>query len=62
VILIWLKDRFHKKQRESSLIHGFDDALSWIKTYEKAKDYKQAIMAVRELMLKHKTAIHYYEE
>jgi len=44
------------------LIRGFDEAMSWIKAYEKAADYIQAILAVRELLLKHKSAINYYEE
>lgn len=62
MFLIQLKNLFLKQHRESNLIRGFDDALSWIKAYEKANDYTQAILAIRELLLKHRTAIHYYEE
>ncbi len=44
------------------MISDFDKALYFINTYKKAKDYKTAIMAIRELILKHKTSITYYEE
>ncbi|MDD2566320.1 MAG: PP2C family protein-serine/threonine phosphatase [Candidatus Gracilibacteria bacterium] len=53
---------FKKKQQDSEMIDDFDDALFFIKTYEKAQDYKNAIMAIRELILKHKSGINYYEE
>jgi len=46
---------FKKKPQDSEEIDDFDDALFFIKTYEKAEDYKSAIMAIRELILKHKS-------
>lgn len=53
---------FKKKTKESELINEFDEALYFIKTYEKAEDYKNWILATRELILKHKSWINYYEE
>lgn len=53
---------FRKKTKDSELISEFDDALYFIKTYEKAEDYRTWIMATRELILKHKSWINYYEE
>jgi len=46
---------FKKRKQDSEEIDDFDDALFFIKTYEKAEDYKSAIMALRELILKHKS-------
>ncbi|EKE29357.1 MAG: hypothetical protein ACD_2C00185G0002 [uncultured bacterium (gcode 4)] len=53
---------FKNKTQETELINDFDKALYFIRTYEKAADYKTAIMATRELILKHKSWINYYEE
>jgi hypothetical protein len=46
---------FKNKTQDSDLISDFDKALYFIQTYEKAADYKTAIMATRELILKHKS-------
>lgn len=46
---------FKNKTQETELINDFDKALYFIRTYEKAADYKTAIMATRELILKHKS-------
>lgn len=46
---------------ESEKITDFSDALDWISTYRKAKNFDTAIFATRELILKNKTSITYYE-
>ncbi|MBP8016919.1 hypothetical protein KAZ01_02825, partial [Candidatus Gracilibacteria bacterium] len=54
---------FSKKEKEQpGFIKGFDGALSFILAFKKNNDFKNAIMAIKELILKHKSAIHYYEE
>lgn len=58
-----IKKLFAKKKAENAeLISDFNKALYYIETYTKAKDYHNAIMAIRELILKHKTSITYYEQ
>lgn len=61
-MLDYILNIFKKKTKDSELISEFDDALYFIKTYEKAEDYRTWIMATRELILKHKSWINYYEE
>jgi len=61
-VLDYILNIFKKKTKDSELISEFDDALYFIKTYEKAEDYRTWIMATRELILKHKSWINYYEE
>lgn len=50
------------KKKQPELIKWFKEALEWIKTYENIKDYKNVILAIRELILKHKSLINYNEE
>lgn len=61
-MLDFLLNIFKKKTKDSELISEFDEALYFIKTYEKAEDFKNWILATRELILKHKSWINYYEE
>lgn len=51
-----------KKKKQPELIQWFKEALEWVETYEKIKDYKNVILAIRELILKHKSLINYNEE
>lgn len=46
----------------SEMLTDISDAIAWIKTYRKAHDFDNALFATRELILKTKTGIHYYEE
>lgn len=57
--ILW---KFKKKEVKSELVKQYDEAIFCIQTYEKAKDYNSVIMATRELILKHKSWINYYEE
>jgi hypothetical protein len=62
VFSTFFKKLFTKKKIDSELINDFDKAFYFIRTYEKAEEYKTAIMAIRELILKHKSGINYYDE
>lgn len=44
------------------MITDISDAILWIKTYRRAHDFDTALFATRELILKNKTGITYYEE
>lgn len=60
MILQKIKNIFWKSnKKEAESIKWFQDALDWVKTYEKIKDYKNAILSIRELILKHRTMINY---
>jgi len=50
------------KKKQPELIQWFKEALEWVETYEKIKDYKNVILAIRELILKHKSLLNYNEE
>ncbi|MDD2487200.1 MAG: SpoIIE family protein phosphatase [Candidatus Gracilibacteria bacterium] len=54
-------NRFFKKEKSDSL-NELDKALNIIKNYEKENDLKSAEFALRELILKHRSAIGYNEE
>ncbi|MFZ4461986.1 MAG: hypothetical protein ACOYN2_05820 [Patescibacteria group bacterium] len=41
-------------------VTDFSDAYDWIVTYQKSEEYDNAIMAARELLLKIKTGITYF--
>lgn len=43
------------------MMNDFEKALYLIATYKKAKNYNSAVLATRELLLKYKTSINYYE-
>lgn len=56
-----MKKLFRLSPRASEDITDISDALAWIKTYRKARDFNTAIMAAKELILKTNTGITYYE-
>ncbi|EKD30239.1 MAG: serine phosphatase [uncultured bacterium (gcode 4)] len=56
-----IKKIFWWKESVSENITDFSDALDWIKTYRKARNYDTAIIASKEILLKNKTGVTYYE-
>lgn len=49
-------------QANSENITEFSEAIDWIQAYKKAENFDTAIFACRELILKTKSSINYYEE
>jgi len=56
-----IKKFFWASSQASENIINISDALAWIKTYKKAERFDLAIMATKELTLKCRTGITYYE-
>lgn len=61
-VLSFIRKLFQKKIVDSETITGFDDAVAWIETYRKAKNFDTALMAAHELLLRVKTAITWNEQ
>ncbi len=53
---------FNKKKLQKEFIKWFNTAYWLIKIHEKAQDYKTCILAIKELYLKYKVWINYYEQ
>ena len=56
-----IKQFFQKEEKKAENIRDISDALAWIKTYRKALNFETAIIATKELILKSRTGITYYE-
>ncbi len=56
-----IKKFFQKEEKKPENIKDISDALAWIKTYRKAQNFDTAVMATKELILKSRTGITYYE-
>jgi hypothetical protein len=61
MVIAILKKFFRKNKTASEDITDISDALAWIESYRKALNFDTAIIATRELILKSKTGITYYE-
>ncbi len=56
-----IKKFFQKEEKKPENIKDISDALAWIKTYRKAQNFDTAVIATKELILKSRTGITYYE-
>ena len=56
-----IKQFFQRTSKKSENISTISDALTWLKTCQKAGDFNTAIIAAKELILKSQTGITYYE-
>lgn len=56
-----IKKFFQKEEKKPENIKDISDALEWIKTYRKAQSFDTAVIATKELILKSRTGITYYE-
>lgn len=61
MMLSKIKKFFSHDPKISENITDISDALAWIKTYRKALNFDTAIIATKELILKNKIGITYYE-
>ena len=56
-----IKKFFQKEEKKPENIKDISDALEWIKTYRRAHNFDTAVIATKELILKSRTGITYYE-